>query len=43
MTAAVPDGVELPSDYDPDSGQSWTRSRASFIPADLLARAFLQG
>lgn len=41
MTAAVPDGAELPSEYDPESGQPWTRSRAAFVPTDLLARTAL--
>jgi hypothetical protein len=40
LDAAVPDGIRLPADYDHDSGQPWTRSRAAFIPVDLMARSF---
>lgn len=39
MDAAVPAGVDLPTAYDPESGQEWTRSRASYIPVDLMARS----
>ncbi|MEZ5246934.1 MAG: hypothetical protein R2707_17710 [Acidimicrobiales bacterium] len=39
LDAAVPDGIRLPPDYDPESGQPWTRSRVDFIPVDLLARS----
>ncbi len=38
---AVPEGVELPADYDPDSGQTWTRSRELWVPVDLLGRSVL--
>ena len=40
LDAAVPAGIRLPSTYDPESGQPWTRSRADYIPVDLMARAF---
>lgn len=39
MEAGVPEGVELPSEYDPESGQVWTRSRETWIPVDLLGRS----
>lgn len=38
LSAGVPRGVELPSVYDPDSGQPWTRDRASYLAIDILAR-----
>ncbi len=38
LTAGVPDGVMLPSTYDPESGQPWTRDRRSYLSADLLGR-----
>ncbi len=41
LTADVPEGVELPSGYDPESGQAWTRSREAWIPVDLLGRSLL--
>jgi len=41
MTADLPDGVDLPSEYDPESGQVWTRSRDTWIPVDLLGRSLL--
>ena len=40
LDAAVPEGIRLPADYDPESGQPWTRSREAFVPVDLMARAF---
>ncbi len=36
--AAVPKGVKLPAIYDPDSNQSWTRTRAAYLPTDLIGR-----
>jgi hypothetical protein len=39
--ADVPAGVTLPSSYDPDSGQLWTRSMAAWIPIDLFGRTLL--
>ncbi len=41
LHAGVPGGVVLPSRYDPESGQPWTRSRQAYIPPDLLGRAWL--
>jgi len=38
MTAAVPKGVTLPSAYDPESGQAWTRDRKSYLATDLVGR-----
>lgn len=43
LTADVPAGIELPDDYDPESGQEWTRSVESWIPIDLAGRAALEG
>lgn len=36
--AAVPKGVALPKVYDPESNQSWTRTRAAYLPTDLIGR-----
>jgi hypothetical protein len=41
VPAVVPAGVELPDEYDPLSGQLWTRDVLSWIPVDLLGRGFL--
>lgn len=41
LDAAVPEGVELPADYDLESGQTWTRSREAWVPVDLLGRSVL--
>jgi len=38
LDAGVPVGVVLPSAYDPESGQPWTRDRRSYLGADLLGR-----
>ncbi len=38
MDAAVPDGVDLPSTYDPRSGQEWTRDRLAYLTTDLQGR-----
>lgn len=43
MTADVPEGVDLPDEYDPESGQAWTRSVETWIPVDLAGRAVLKG
>lgn len=43
IPAAVPAEVELPDEYDPLSGQLWTRDRLSWIPVDLLGRGYLAG
>jgi hypothetical protein len=36
--AAVPKGMKLPTVYDPESNQSWTRTRAAYLPTDLIGR-----
>lgn len=36
--AAVPKGVKLPTVYDPQSNQPWTRSRSAYLPTDLIGR-----
>jgi len=41
LDAAVPEGVLLPSSYDPLSGQPWTRDRAAYIAADMFGRLAL--
>jgi hypothetical protein len=38
MDAAVPEGIRLPSTYDPGSGQPWTRDRVAYVTQDLAAR-----
>lgn len=38
MNATIPKGIDLPSDYDPESGQAWTRDRVSCIATDLTSR-----
>ncbi len=38
MTADVPDGVDLPAEYDPLSGQEWTRDRLGYLAVDLIGR-----
>lgn len=43
LTADVPSGVELPADYDPESGQAWTREVETWIPIDLAGRSVLKG
>lgn len=40
LTAAVPEGVVLPSSFDAESGQAWTRSRTAYLMVDLLARSY---
>ncbi len=34
----IPKGITLPSTYDPQSGQSWTRDRKTYLQTDLLGR-----
>lgn len=41
VDAAVPAGVELPSTYDPESGQPWTTNRRDYLVTDLLGRSLL--
>lgn len=38
MTADVPAGVTLPTEYDPESGQPWTRNRLDYLSVDIPAR-----
>lgn len=38
MTAAVPAGVTLPSEYDAESAQAWTRDRVTYLATDLGSR-----
>jgi hypothetical protein len=35
------EGVALPSEYDPESGQPWTRDRVSYLVTDLSGRLLL--
>ncbi len=41
--AAVPEGVDLPGEYDPESGQAWTRDRATYLLTDLQDRLLAAG
>jgi len=43
LTADVPSEIELPAEYDPESGQLWTRKVETWIPIDLAGRAVLKG
>jgi len=43
LSADVPSEVELPAEYDPESGQLWTRKIETWIPIDLAGRAVLKG
>ncbi len=36
--AWAPAGVTMPSDYDPDSGQPWCRTRRAYVLHDLMLR-----
>lgn len=38
LDATAVEGVELPSTYDPDSGQAWTRDRVAYLTTDLAGR-----
>ena len=38
VTAYAPSGIAMPADYDPDSGQVWTRSAELYLIADELGR-----
>ena len=38
MDAVVVRGIELPTDYDPGSGQEWTRDRVTYVTVDLSGR-----
>ena len=39
LCAGVPEGWALPGDYDPGSGQPWTRDRLAYLLHDLHCRA----
>lgn len=41
--AAVPEGVDLPTEYDPQSGQEWTRDRETYLLTDLQGRLLAAG
>ena len=41
LDAALITGVDLPTDYDPEAGQRWTRDRVTWIGTDLFARTRL--
>lgn len=41
--AAVPEGVDLPTEYDPESGQEWTRDRETYLLTDLQGRLLAAG
>lgn len=41
--AAVPEGVDLPSAYDPQSGQEWTRDQQTYLLTDLQGRLLSAG
>ncbi len=41
--AAVPEGVDLPTEYDAESGQEWTRDRATYLLTDLQGRLLAAG
>ncbi|MFG1782964.1 hypothetical protein ACGFIU_11035 [Rhodococcus oryzae] len=36
--AYAPLGISMPGEYDPQSGQTWTRSRDVYLPTDYAAR-----
>ena len=41
--AAVPEGVDLPGEYDPQSGQEWTRDQQTYLLTDLQGRLLAAG
>lgn len=41
LRAYAPGDVPMPSTYDPQSGQEWTRSRDAYLPRDYAARLSL--
>ena len=43
LEAAVPNGLIMPHEYDPESGQRWTTGRTVYRAVDLLARAQVLG
>lgn len=38
MDASIAEEIDLPVDYDPLSGQAWTRGREAYLAHDLAAR-----
>lgn len=38
MDATVPESIDLPTEYDPESAQAWTRDRVSYVATDLTSR-----
>lgn len=38
MDAVVVEGMDLPSQYDPESGQTWTQDRTTYVTVDLSGR-----
>lgn len=38
FAAAAPEGIAMPRDYDPDSGQPWCRSRLAYLLHDMMVR-----
>lgn len=41
LDAYAPADIAMPSTYDPQSGQDWTRNRAAYLPRDYAARLAL--
>ena len=39
LAAGIPEGWAMPADYDPGSGQPWTRERLAYLLHDLHCRA----
>ena len=42
IKAYAPKGVALPSKYDPQSGQPWTRDRLRFVLHEIKTRAMIR-
>ena len=36
--AYAPDGVAMPAEYDPESGQAWCRDRIAYLLHDIMIR-----
>lgn len=36
--ASAPDGVAMPTEYDPESGQAWCRDRIAYLLHDIMIR-----
>jgi hypothetical protein len=41
MAATAVEGIDLPTTYDTESAQPWTRDRVSYLTVDLLGRLIL--